>query len=43
MTEKINHQHIGGAFLIFIQKKDLLLFDSFGFTDFKQFIVMTKI
>ena len=34
-----NQEHIGGAFLIFIQKKDLLLFDSFGFVDFKLFII----
>ena len=38
-TEKINQEHIGGAFLILIQKKDLLLFDSFEFVGFKQFIV----
>ena len=39
LAEKINKELIVGAFLIFIQKKDLLLFDSFGFAGFKQFIV----
>ena len=34
---KQNQEHIGGAFLIFIQKR--ILFDSFGFAGFKQFIV----
>ena len=37
--EIFNQEHIGGAFLIFIQKKDLLLFDSFGFVGFKLFII----
>ena len=39
LTQKINQERIGGAFLIFIQKKDLLLFNSFGFVAFKQFII----
>ena len=39
LTQKINQERIGGAFLIFIQKKDLLLFNSFGFVTFKQFII----
>ena len=39
LTKKINQERIGGAFLIFIQKKDLLLFNSFGFVAFKQFII----
>ena len=39
MTEKTNQEHIGGVFLIFIPKTDLLLFDSFGFFLLKQFIV----
>ena len=38
-TEKINHERISGVFLISIQKKDLLLLDSFGFTGFKKFII----
>ena len=38
-TEKINWELIGGVFLkISISRKDLLLFDSFGFAGFKQFI-----
>ena len=39
LTEKINQERVGGAFLISIQKKDLLLFDSFDFVGFKQFII----
>ena len=38
-TEKINQERISGVFLISIQKKDLLLLDSFGFTGFKKFII----
>ena len=37
-TEKINRELTGGAFLIFNQEK-MLLFDSFGFASFKQFII----
>ena len=39
LTEKINQECVGGAFLISIQKKDLSLFDSFDFVGFKQFII----
>ena len=38
-TEKINQERISGVFLISVQKKDLLLLDSFGFTGFKKFII----
>ena len=38
-TEKINQERLGEVFLISIQKKDLLLLDSFGFTGFKKFII----
>ena len=39
LIENINQGWVGGAFLIFIKKKDLLLFDSFVFVAFKQFII----
>ena len=39
LTEKKNQEHIGGASLIFIQRKTFFLFDSFGFAGFKEFIV----
>ena len=39
LAEKINQERVGGAFLISIQKKTFLLFDSFDFVGFKQFII----
>ena len=35
----IKRAHIGGVFLIYIQKKEIFLFDSFGFEAFKEFLL----
>lgn len=37
--DQIEQEKIGGAFQIWIQRKEIFLFDSFGLMDLKKFII----